>query len=255
MTATSPDFFDQVYLPCYTTIQQPDWARRDADFIVATLGLPAGARILDLCCGHGRHCLELARRGFAVTGLDRSLLALRQARAAAQVGGLDLALVQADMRGIPFWSAFDGCINWCTAFGGLENDEEDFAVLVAVGRALRPGGRFLLDTVNTAWVLEHFEPAAWIALPDGGRLVERRRFDPVSRRNHVEVRVTLASGSELVSHYSLRLYTAQELVERLTAAGFHVTGVWGGADASACSPSSRRLILHGEKVLTDRGSR
>src|SRR5262245_13296354 len=178
MSADAPaDFFDHLYLTFYTPWQTPDMTAREVTFILAKLSLPPGGSVLDLCCGHGRHSLGLARRGYAVTGLDRSEPALTRARAAAVAESLPVRWVSPDMRPIPFQGEFDGGLNWFTAFGLLEDDAQDQQALSAVGRALKPGGRFLLDVVNHAWLMRNFQPRGWVAAPGGKTLTEERTFD------------------------------------------------------------------------------
>lgn len=241
------EFFPRVYLPFYTAVQTPDWAVRDVDFICTRLNLADGARILDLCCGHGRLSLELARRGFAVTGLDLSAASLDRARAAAAAAQLLVRWVEADMRDIPFAGEFDACINFLAAFGMLESDAEDQQALAAVSRALQPGGQLLLDTVNQAWLVRHFEPRASLTTPAGARLQEERHFDLLTGRNDVRVKAVGPDGVCQESHYSMRIYTLAELARMLAAVELRVTGTWGDLDGAPYSLDSRRMIVRAAK--------
>jgi ubiquinone/menaquinone biosynthesis C-methylase UbiE len=240
-------FFAELYLPYYTALQTPAWAVRDEDFLCSRLNLAAGARVLDLCCGHGRVSLELARRGFEVTGLDLSAAALEKARTSAAEAKLSVRWVEADMRAIPFEAEFDACINWLAAFGLLESDEEDQQALAVVSRALRPGGRLLLETVNQAWLLRHYQPRAVLTTPAGTQLREERHFDLLSGRNYVRVRATEPDGTCRESSYHFRIYTLVELARMLSAAGLHVTGTWGDLDGSPYGLDSRRMIVRADK--------
>ena len=242
------EFFRRIYLPFYTLVQTPAQAVRAADFICSRLGLAAGARVLDLCCGPGQISLELARRGLTVTGLDLTGPALDRARAAA-TEGLSVRWIQADMRRPLTGEEFDAVISWRTAFGMLGGDEEDQQVLSAVGRVLRPGGRLLLDTVNPVWLLRHFQPRAFLALPDGGRLREDRHFDLRTGRNYLRVTVTAPDGTCHEGDSFFRVYTLPELARMLAAAGLRVTETWGGLDGSPYGLDTRRLIVTGEKGL------
>ncbi|MCI0463701.1 MAG: methyltransferase domain-containing protein [Gemmataceae bacterium] len=246
--ARQADFFDRLYPHFYVPWQTPETTGREVTFICAQLGLPPQGRILDLCCGQGRHSLELARRGYQVTGLDRSEPALARARGAAEAEGLAVRWVHGDMRDLPFTGELDGCISWFSAFGLLEDDREDQKVLLAVGQVLRPGGRFLIDALNHAWLMRNFQPRGWIAAPAGGTLHEERTFDLLTGRNVVKATATFPGGERMVVTHALRVYTLAELVKMLSAAGLHVRETWGGVDGSACTLSSRRLL-----VLAERG--
>ncbi|MGH2746486.1 MAG: SAM-dependent methyltransferase [Actinomycetota bacterium] len=151
--------------------------REEVDFIINTLKLEEGARVLDLACGHGRHSLELARRGFSMVGVDLSEEPLRIARRNAERAGVTVDYRLADMREIDVHEDVDAVINMFTAFGYLESQEEDQRVLDRVAAALRPGGRFLIDTINFLWLIRNFRPDRWHDYDDGTVLLESRRYD------------------------------------------------------------------------------
>ena len=141
-------FFGDDYLRIYEPILTPERTQRDVDGIVNLLALPQGSSILDLCCGHGRHAIPLAQRGYMVTGLDLSEVFLREAEKEALAKAVHVDFLHADMRNIPFENEFDAVINIFTAFGYLENQDEDQQVLNQVYKALKPGGLFLLEIIH-----------------------------------------------------------------------------------------------------------
>ena len=110
-------------------------ARMQVDFVVDKLNLQPGARVLDLCCGQGRHLLELTRRGFSVLGYDLSAYMLDRCRELAEKEGMRPELVRGDMRKLDFDSEFNAVINMRSSFGYLENEDEDKKVLDGVCRA------------------------------------------------------------------------------------------------------------------------
>src|SRR5262245_66156251 len=91
----------------FLQLRSPDITVREAEQILALVHPPQGAAVLDLCCGPGRHALEFARRGFQVTGVDRTAHDLATARAAATRQGLTLQFVQEDMRSFQRPATFD----------------------------------------------------------------------------------------------------------------------------------------------------
>ncbi|HEU4533397.1 MAG TPA: class I SAM-dependent methyltransferase, partial [Polyangiaceae bacterium] len=123
----------------------------EASFIEGRLGLAKGALILDLACGHGRHAIELTRRGYQVVGFDLSLAMLAYAADEAEVARQKVNFLHGDMREMPFEDKFDGIYCWGTSFGFFE-EEKNFALLQRVHRALRPGGVFLLETINRDFI-------------------------------------------------------------------------------------------------------
>src|SRR2546426_9095666 len=127
-------FFGEDYLHIYEPVLTPDRTQREVDGIVSLLALSQGSSILDLCCGHGRHAIPLAQRGFQVTGQDLSEVFLREAEKEAQAQSVHVQWLHGDMRNIPFENEFDAAINIFTAFGYLEDQGEDQKVLQQVSK-------------------------------------------------------------------------------------------------------------------------
>lgn len=157
--------------------------RAEVEFIASVLELRPGAHMLDLACGHGRHALALARLGFHVTGVDLSGDAIEAAREAGEGAGIDIDLRHTDMREIRFDAEFDAVINMFTAFGYFADEADDEAVLHAVGRALRPGGVFLIDVINLLALMREYASTGWQEAPDGTLWLDDRRYDARSGRN------------------------------------------------------------------------
>ena len=128
------------------------------EFAIQALRLAPGARVLDIACGVGRHSIELARRGYQVTGLDLSPRLLQIAAQRAERAGVQINWVQADMRAIPFTQEFDAAFNIFSSWGYLESEQEDEKVLAAVASALKPGGAFLLGPFTAINSFRVFNP-------------------------------------------------------------------------------------------------
>ena len=110
-------FFGEDYFEIYRDAFPAEHTAAQVDGIVALLGLDAGARVLDLACGHGRHAIPLAKRGFDVTGYDLSEVFLERARADAEAEGVTARWVRGDMRELPFDGELHAVINIFTASG------------------------------------------------------------------------------------------------------------------------------------------
>lgn len=219
---------------------------READFIAETLALPAGAVLLDLCCGWGRHASLLAARELSVIGLDRSGYHLELAR--ERDPGGSVAWMVADMRRVPLSAAsLDAVINVFTAFGYFD-DRENQQVLEEVARVLKPGGRFLLDVINRDYLMSVFRPNDWTEADDGRLTLEERHWDAMTGRVHAQWTVVDGDGRRVRHGHDERIYTLQELELRLGMAGLEVLNAFGGFDGSALGRTSRRLI-----VLAERG--
>src|SRR5271156_1981951 len=189
------EFFRDDYLNVYGHTFTEERAEKEAGFVARALSLKPGACVLDLCCGQGRHSVQLAKGGFRVTGLDLNREYLERARGAAAASGVALETIAADMREIPFENEFDAIVNMYSSFGYLESENEDLKVLESAARALRSGGQLLLDMLNREWAITNYIQNDWHSGADGTLYVERRDLDLASSRMHVGFIVVGASGS------------------------------------------------------------
>ena len=243
-------FFDENYLKEYEKGLTPERAQKEADFINSTLNLPQtaeGARILDLCCGHGRHTVELAAAGYSMVGQDLSATFLNLAKDAAAARNLQIRFIHADMRQIPFERELDAVINLFSAFGYFDDDVENQKVLDAVARALKPGGKFLIDLLNTLRIIRDFLPQSWDELSDGTVVLTKRNYNILTGYNE-ECRTYIApDGSKREIHLALRLYFYPEFTEMLNRAGLAPIQVFGDYDGSEYTWDSKRMIVLAEK--------
>lgn len=242
------EFFGEDYLRMYTPLLTPERTEEEVAFVVERLGLPPGSAILDLCCGHGRHSIPLAQRGYQVTGLDLSQVFLAKAQADAEEAGVQVRWVHSDMRQIPFEAEFDAVINMFTAFGYLESDHEDRKVLRQVCKALKPGGRFLIETINREYIMRHFLPYDISRHEDGLVVLNERYFDLLTSRLAVRVTMIEPDGARREYGHALRFYTLTELAHMLAAAGLWLEGYYGDLDGSDLTLDSRQMIILSRKV-------
>jgi 2-polyprenyl-3-methyl-5-hydroxy-6-metoxy-1,4-benzoquinol methylase len=133
------DFFRSDYLNVYGHMFTEERAEKESAFVARTLDLKPGASVLDLCCGQGRHSVQLAKRGFKVTGLDLNAEYLDLASKAAEAANVKIETVAGDMREIPFENKFDAIVNMYSSFGYLESEAEDLKVLESAVKALTDG--------------------------------------------------------------------------------------------------------------------
>lgn len=225
----------------------PEQTEREVDFIVGALALPAKSRILDLCCGVGRHTVALAGRGFSMAGLDLDGAALALARQRAEEAGAAIEFVRADMREIPFREELDGVINVFSSLGYYDTDEEDAEVLAAVSHALKVGGRFLIDVVNRERILAQYRPTESGEEPDGSRVSTTRDLDLMTSRHRVTDVIVRPDGREQRRWHTFRFYSLTELARNLGTVGLETQRVWGDFDGSPYGLESRRMILLAEK--------
>lgn len=239
--------FEAGYLNLYAHRDDTDAARALA-FLRAHAGLRPGVRVLDLCCGAGRHLSLIAPLAGGAAGLDLSRVLLTKAR--ESLTGLNggapppCRLMEADMRALPLRSGyFEIVINLFTSFGYFDRDEENAGVLAEVGRVLQPGGVFVFDHINRPYLEARLRPRTTKTLEGGIEVTETRRIDPATRRIHKDVDWRHPGGEQARWHESVRLYEAAELEHALPAAGLRVEARFGDFDGRGYSPEAPRMIF------------
>jgi SAM-dependent methyltransferase len=151
------------------------------------------------------------------------------------------------MRNIPFENEFDAMINIFTAFGYLESEEEDQKVLRQVHKGLKPGGLFLLETMQREGLMRRFAPSEVNRHADGLIVLEERNFDMLTSRCNVRVTMISPDGQQREYGHAARIYTLTELVRMLNVAGLHIEAYYGGLDGSMLSLDSHRLVVVASK--------
>jgi SAM-dependent methyltransferase len=212
--------------------------------VVRLGGLQPGDRVVDCPCGYGRHSIELARRGYDVTGIDINPRFLGLARAAARRADAVVSFVPGDMRRLPDVASVDAVINMFYSFGFF-TPSEDLDVLRGFHRALRPGGRFLMHTMITTPAFEdgRIPREERRMLGTGRTLVSRRHFDTETKREMGRWSIVAADGTvREMAPYDVRIYTAGEFAELCRAAGFGEVALFGDWDGRPYDDASPYLI-------------
>ena len=240
-------YFDGLYFELCQQLAATDRgrSRQQAEAAVHMAHLIPPARVLDICCGSGRHAIPLAHKGFTVTGLDYSTDMLAWAREDAARSGADVEFRQGDMRELPWAEVFDGCVMLGGSFGIFEEEAENEQVFHAVAAALKPGGCFVLDAANRDHIVCEHVPQQWQEAGGSLRCVEYR-FDPVAGVNHARER-WLRDGEWTERTHHRRLYTATELDAMLRRAGLMPIAYYGGYDQSEFTTKSHRIFIVAEK--------
>ncbi len=181
------------------------------------------SHILDLCCGHGRHTIALAKRGYKnVTGLDRSHYLIKKARKQASEENLTLRFREGDARKLPFKPrTFDFVVIPGNSFGYFESAQEDHSVLSEIARVLKPGGQVLLDLTDGDYQRENYQPRSWEWI-DKNYFVCRERClsDDKSRLISREVITHTTKGVVSDQFYAERLYSQKQIETLLSDLGY-----------------------------------
>jgi ubiquinone/menaquinone biosynthesis C-methylase UbiE len=216
-------------------------------FIEESLGLNPGSSILDVPCGAGRISIELARRGYQVTGIDINNELLKLAQGKARELKLDINWLEMDMRDLPWNEQFDGAVCFWSSFGYF-NEADNTNFLQRVSRSLKTGASFILDTPLIETRLPEMESQERVWWPVGELLaLEERTFDHETSR--IESEWTFIKDGQIEKKLlSQRLYTYLELVTMLEKAGFGNHKAYSSIDGEPFEMGSTWLYMNTTKL-------
>ena len=206
------------------------------------LQLPAGARVLDVPCGQGRHAHLLAEAGFDVDGLDYSAPLLERAKARGT--GPTLRYTRGDMRKLPGrWTGrFDAVVNLFTSFGFFTDPGDDARVIAEFARVLKPGGTLVWHGGSRDGVVARFLARDWWTSRNGTMIGHERSFDPLS--GVLTIRSTWRGPrTHGEREHRIRLYTATRLAELCAAAGLIVEQAHDGLRDRPLRRTSSEMLL------------
>ncbi len=238
------DFWRTVH-PILFRQRRWEMATEDVNNIISLLKFKRGAKILDLCCGVGRHSLEFARRGYLVTGVDLTAMYLREARRKAKHEGLAIDFFQQDMRRFRRTNTFDAVINLNTSFGYFKTQRDDVRVAEHMYAALKKGGFFVIDLMGKEVLARIFRPRDWYEL-EGTIVMEERT--PSNDWSTLENRWIILKGNRRKEFtFKIRFYSAAELCALLKQAGFRKSAVYGDLAGAPYDSKATRLIVVARK--------
>jgi SAM-dependent methyltransferase len=238
------EWFDN---PLYTALyshRSDEEALQVVELLRQSVSLPEGARVLDLCCGGGRHTKALIESGFDVVGIDLSetLLAL----AHEETRGLPVRLYRADMREAFPEAPFDCIANFFTSFGYFDNPADDALVLKRVSDALKPGGMFFLDFFNDVHLQRTLVAEDTLDFEEFS-ITQERRIEEGFVQKRIVVRSIHHSFPERIYTERVRLYTLSDFRTMFAKAGLSIRAVFGDYSGSELSDDAPRCIILAEK--------
>jgi D-alanine-D-alanine ligase len=242
------NLFNSLYLKTDGDVVENDENTvREIDAVLAAAGLEPNDRILDLCCGQGRHALELARRGYKkVLGIDRSRYLVSLARRRARGMGLDVRFKEGDARkfSVPE-SSFDCVVIMGNSFGYFDREEDDLDVLASVKRALRSNGKLILDLMDGDWMRQNFERRSWEWIDENQFVCRERSLSAdLARMISREVVVHADKGVIADQFYAERLYSRELISKLLEEAGFSDIRFHGSLEALSTRNADLGMMAH-----------
>jgi SAM-dependent methyltransferase len=202
--------------------------------------------VLDLCCGPGRHSVELAQRGFKVTGVDRSPFLLERAREYAVKSGARVEWVQQDMRNFIRRASFDLACSLFTSFGYFEDEQDDLRVLKNIHQSLKENGVLIIEVLGKERLARVWKDTMCNELADGSLIFQR----PQIRDDWTRIRsewTLVKDGRSRSFTFEHTIYSGRELKDRLLSCGFTRVQLFGDQQGSSYGLDALRLIAVARK--------
>lgn len=201
----------------------------ECDFIEQEIDHDRSLRILDIGCGTGRHSIELAKRGYNVTGIDLSESQLERAREKAREQNLSIDFRKHDARALPFENEFDVAIMLCEGgFPLMETDEMNFEILRNATISLKGKGKLIFTTLNGLFPLYHsVEEFHDSTREEGDATYRSNTFDLMTFRDHNVTEVVDDSGNKKILECNERYYVPCEITWLLKTLGYGKIEIFG----------------------------
>ncbi|HXA83474.1 MAG TPA: class I SAM-dependent methyltransferase [Candidatus Dormibacteraeota bacterium] len=202
--------------------------------------------VLDLCCGPGRHSVEFARRGFQVTGVDRSPFLLERAREHAAKSGASIEWVKEDMRNFVRPARFDLACSLFTSFGHFEDEQDDLLVLRNFHQSLKENGVLIIEVLGKERLARVWKDTMCTELQDGSLIFQR----PQIRDDWTRIRsewTLVKDGRSRSFTFEHTIYSGRELKDRLLSCGFKQIQLFGDQQGSPYGLDALRLIAVARK--------
>jgi len=236
------EFFDEYYLQSIDKLTGEEQTRREVDFLLEKINLAKDDAILDLACGHGRHALDLAGRGFSqITGIDITLTYIEMARQKASGLPSPPRFIDADMRELSYRTRYKLIYSLFTSMFYF-SDEDNLDILKRVFEALKSGGYFVVDYFNPPAFLKSGKRKDWYITANDSVILDKFSHNPISGVITTERLIITPEGKRIKRVFHLRDYTVSELRFHFESIGFEILDVFGNFEGEKYHVDSTRQI-------------
>lgn len=240
----SKKWYEEAFDDFYTIIYKNrdlNEAEKEMTSLIDFLNLKREERILDICCGMGRHAKVLRQMGFEVWGVDLSLKLLKIAKCQNLLYG---RLVCGEMKSLPFKQIFHLALNLFSSFGYFQDDQHNLIALVEMAKTLKSGGRLVLDHINRDKLQKNLIKED-ILHNQGWEIIQKREI----RGNRVIKNILLRKNGCIYRNIieDVRIYHPEEIISMYKKAGFENIAIYGYFDGRPFDENSERMVVIGQK--------
>lgn len=233
-----------LYFHFYGEAIAPAKTKYECDFISQYCAFSGHERILDLACGHGRHSIEFAQRGFGVHGVDINEAFIHQARNEAAQKGLSIRFELDDLLRLEAQSSFDAVLLLFNSLGFF-NREDSQRIFNIISAALTPGGRAFIDCKNRDHICKEIKPYS-VTEKGNDLMIDRLSFDPITGTT-TNNRIYIKDSQRYEAPFTMYSYNYHDLACFAAAAGLKIIKTFGGWKGQPLDGDSRRIIIVLEK--------
>lgn len=241
------DTFNETYFSFWdpSDLKSQNWTKKELK-LIDSLNLKENAKVLDVPCGQGRHSVELAKKGFQVTGVDYSSTALKAAKKWARENKVSPIFIKQDMRFLKIKERFDAVVMLGNSFGYF-SDADNKKVIIGVSRLLKDGGFFIIHQLNPIEALRQFGNENSFEIPEGYVKMEDIFFDQFSFIKGSRWVVVRDKNKEILN-VKLRIYTFPEISSLFSSYKLNIVKVYGSFDMKPYQFNSPSMIIVAKKM-------
>ncbi len=244
------NFFGDQYLNTHLPMLTEEVNHQEVNFIENILNLPINSTILDLPCGYGRHSNLLAQRGYKVTGVDykQEFITLAKKSGVELDVSKNVNYILEDMRKINFEQEFDAVLNLFTSFGYFD-EADNFKSLQNMSKALKKGGKLVIDCLNREWAIKETlrNKQVWLLYPNNQVFMAMNNFDIMTSR-WISDQIIVNKGKANKVMQSVRLYSYTEFKFLFDQVGLKIVEVYGDNEKNEYTVDSSSMIIVAKKL-------
>jgi len=228
-----------------SSLSSQTWTRKEIKLII-DLRLKNGAKVLDIPCGQGRHSVELAKKGFQVTGVDYSSTALQIAKKWARQNKVSPIFIKQDMRFLKLNERFDAIIMLGNSFGYF-SDANNEKIIKNISAALEPKGFFIIHLLNPIKAIKQFGKKNVFKVSGGHVNIKDISFDPLNFVRESQWTI-VRNNKKKILNVKLRFYTFSEIRSLFSCYKLSIVNIYGSLDKKPYSSKSSAMIVIAKKT-------